>query len=154
MSLFSTYRLGPMGLANRVVMAPMTRSRALGGRANELMATYYAQRAGAGLIVTEGIAPSPNALGYARIPGLFETAQAESWRPVTEAVHARGGHIIAQLMHVGRIGHPHNLPKEARLLAPSSVRAAADAWNARAKFFTAATDSESTFPLSPGVNKM
>ncbi|MFY2562859.1 alkene reductase [Corallococcus terminator] len=122
MNLFSSYRLGPIELANRVVMAPMTRSRATGALPNELMREYYTQRASAGLIITEGIAPSPNALGYARIPGLFSQAQVEGWRAITASVHAAGGRIFAQLMHTGRIGHPNNLPANARILAPSAVR--------------------------------
>jgi len=124
MSLLSPYQLGRLTLRNRVVMAPMTRSRALGNLANPLMARYYEQRAAAGLIVTEGIAPSPNALGYARIPGLFSAAQVESFRPVTAAVHARGGRIFAQLMHTGRIAHVQNMPAGARVLAPSALQAA------------------------------
>jgi N-ethylmaleimide reductase len=123
MSLQSPYALGKLELRNRVVMAPMTRSRALGNEANELMAQYYAQRASAGLIISEGIAPSPNALGYARIPGLFNVEQARSFRPVTDAVHARGGKIYAQLMHTGRVAHPLNMPRDARVLAPSAVQA-------------------------------
>src|SRR5690606_5745604 len=91
-----------------------------------LLAAYYSQRSSAGLMVTEGIAPSPNALGYARIPGLFNAEQVASWRPVTEAVHQSGGLIVAQLMHVGRIGHPLNLPGGARLLAPSAVAASGE----------------------------
>ncbi|MCB9734250.1 MAG: alkene reductase [Deltaproteobacteria bacterium] len=122
MDLFAPATLGRMTLDNRVVMAPMTRSRALGGVPNALMAEYYAQRAGAGLIVTEGTSPAPEGLGYSRIPGLFSAAQVAGWRAVTDAVHARGGHIVAQLMHAGRIGHPDNLPAGARLLAPSAVR--------------------------------
>lgn len=124
MKLFSPLQLGRLELPNRVVMAPMTRSRALGGVPNELMREYYTQRASAGLIVTEGIAPSPNALGYARIPGLFAPEQVEGWRAVTESVHAAGGRIVAQLMHTGRIGHAHNLPAGARVVAPSAVAAA------------------------------
>lgn len=122
MDLFSSYRLGRIELANRIVMAPMTRSRAQGGTPNALMGEYYTQRATAGLIISEGIAPSPNGLGYARIPGLFSSEQVSGWRPITDAVHAAGGHIIAQLMHVGRIAHPHNLPAGARIVAPSAVR--------------------------------
>ncbi|MBK8725420.1 MAG: alkene reductase [Holophagaceae bacterium] len=118
--------LGPLTLANRVVMAPMTRSRAEGNVPNDLMATYYGQRAGAGLIVTEGVAPHPDGLGYARIPGLFNAAQREGWRKVAEAVHAKGGHIFAQLMHTGRVGHPDNLPAGAEVLAPSAVPAKGD----------------------------
>lgn len=122
-SLFSSYKLGSLVLSNRVVMAPMTRSRALGNTPNALMAEYYRQRAAAGLIITEGVSPSPNGLGYARIPGLFSDAQVAGWRLVTEAVHAAGGRIFAQLMHTGRVGHPLNLPAGAQLLAPSAVAA-------------------------------
>ncbi|NTX35960.1 MULTISPECIES: alkene reductase [unclassified Myxococcus] len=122
MNLFSSYRLGPTELTNRVVMAPMTRSRAPSALPNALMREYYTQRASAGLIITEGIAPSPNALGYARIPGLFSPEQVDGWRAITRSVHEAGGRIFAQLMHVGRIAHPHNLPANARILAPSSVR--------------------------------
>lgn len=131
MKLFSPLRLGRLELPNRVVMAPMTRSRAIGGVPNDLMREYYTQRTTAGLIVTEGIAPSPNALGYARIPGLFAAAQVEGWRAVTSSVHEGGGRILAQLMHTGRIGHPHNLPSGARVLAPSAVRAEGTMWTDR-----------------------
>lgn len=124
MALFDTLRLGRMELPNRIVMAPMTRSRAVGGVPNELMRDYYGQRASAGLIVTEGVAPSPNGLGYARIPGLFSREQVDGWRAVTARVHAGGGRIVAQLMHTGRIGHPQNLPEGARIVAPSAVGAA------------------------------
>ncbi|NUP10239.1 MAG: alkene reductase [Polyangiaceae bacterium] len=123
MKLLSPFRLGRFELQNRAVMAPMTRSRAIGGLPNDLMRDYYAQRASAGLIITEGTAPSPNALGYARIPGLFDEAQVRGWRSVTDAVHDAGGRIVAQLMHTGRIAHPDNLPAGARVLAPSAVRA-------------------------------
>lgn len=119
--LFSPFTLGRIELANRVVMSPMTRSRALGNVPNDLMATYYAQRAEGGLLITEGTAPSPNALGYARIPGLFDAAQVAGWRKVTDAVHAAGSRIFVQLMHTGRVGHPLNLPAGARMLAPSAV---------------------------------
>jgi N-ethylmaleimide reductase len=88
------------------------------------MAQYYAQRSSAGLIVTEGTSPSPNGLGYARIPGIFSPAQVAGWKPVTEAVHARGAKFFMQLMHCGRIAHPNNLPAGARMLAPSAIAAA------------------------------
>lgn len=127
-SLFQSTVAGDIPLANRIVMAPMTRSRALGNVPNALMAAYYASRADAGLIVTEGTAPAPEGLGYARIPGLFTEAQIEGWRHVTDAVHARGGRIVVQLMHTGRIGHPANLPAGAELLAPSAVAAAGEIW--------------------------
>ncbi len=126
--LLAPATLGEMRLANHVVMAPMTRSRAPGNVPNALMVEYYTQRAGAGLIVTEGTSPSPNGLGYARIPGLFTDAQAAAWRPITDAVHARGGHIVVQLMHTGRVAHRHNLPEGAEIVAPSSVAAAGQMW--------------------------
>lgn len=125
-TLLSPYELGPLRLANRFVMAPMTRSRAIDGVPNELMATYYSQRASAGLIITEGTAPSPNGLGYPRIPGLFSAAQVEGWRRVTDAVHEAGGHIFAQLMHVGRIAHPDNMADDAEIVAPSAIAAAGE----------------------------
>ena len=121
--LFSPFELGRLTLKNRVVMAPMTRSRAPGNVANALMATYYAQRAEAGLIITEGTSPSPDGLGYCNIPGLFDAAQTAGWRLVTDAVHAAGGAIFVQLMHCGRVGHPDNLPAGGRILGPSAVAA-------------------------------
>ncbi|MBD0260610.1 MAG: alkene reductase [Cytophagales bacterium] len=126
--LFSDFQLGSFRLSNRIVMAPMTRSRADGNVPNALMASYYGQRATAGLIITEGTAPSPDALGYSRIPGIFNAAQVAGWRAVTEAVHARGSRIFVQLMHTGRIGHPLNLPAGARLVAPSAVVANGQIW--------------------------
>ena len=126
--LLSTYRLGNMDLHSHVVMAPMTRSRATDNVPNELMSVYYAQRAGAGLIITEGTAPSPNGLGYSRIPGIFNAAQVEGWRKVTTAVHAQGGRIFVQLMHTGRISHPRNMPASAKIMAPSAVKPAGQMW--------------------------
>jgi N-ethylmaleimide reductase len=122
-SLFSPLSFGRLQLPNRIVMSPMTRSRALGNVPNAMMATYYSQRAAAGLLITEGTAPSPNGLGYPRIPGMYSPEQIAGWRVVTDAVHAAGGRIFVQLMHVGRIGHPHNLPAGARLVAPSATAA-------------------------------
>jgi N-ethylmaleimide reductase len=116
--LLTPITLGTLQLPNRIVMAPMTRCRALGNVANPLMARYYSQRADAGLIITEGTSPSPNGLGYARIPGVFSPEQIAGWKTVTDAVHAAGGRIFVQLMHTGRVGHPANLPPGARLLAP------------------------------------
>ncbi|MGW2169534.1 alkene reductase [Streptomyces sp. NPDC001705] len=105
---FSPYDLGPLRLSNRIVMAPMTRSRAYGpGQSpTDLMATYYAQRASAGLIVTEGTQPSVVGQGYPDTPGIHSAEQVAAWRKVTDAVHAEGGTIFLQLMHTGRIGHP------------------------------------------------
>jgi N-ethylmaleimide reductase len=124
--LFLKTSLGPLALQNRLVMSPMTRSRATGNVPNDLMVEYYAQRASAGLIITEGTSPSPNGLGYARIPGAFSSEQGAGWRRVAEAVHARGAKIFMQLMHCGRIAHPLNLPAGARVLGPSAVAAAGE----------------------------
>ena len=124
--LFSKTTLGSLTLQNRLVMAPLTRNRAVGNSPNELMAQYYAQRASAGLIITEGTSPSPNGLGYARIPGIFSAAQVAGWKRVTEAVHPRGAKMFVQLMHCGRIAHPLNLPTGASVLGPSAIAAAGE----------------------------
>ncbi|MGB5445137.1 MAG: alkene reductase [Psychromonas sp.] len=121
--LLSPAKLGPYQLQNHLVMSPMTRNRAIGNVPNELMAEYYAQRATAGLIVSEGTSPSENGLGYPRIPGIFSAAQVAGWGRVTQAVHAKGAKIFVQLMHTGRIAHPLNLPEGARMFAPSAVAA-------------------------------
>ncbi|MEV4274548.1 alkene reductase [Actinoplanes xinjiangensis] len=123
---FDSYDLAGIKLANRIVMAPMTRSRAYGAgnSPTELTATYYAQRASAGLIVTEGVQPCVVGQGYTDTPGLHSAEQVEAWRKVTDAVHAEGGVIFAQLMHSGRIGHPSLLPDGLIPVAPSSVKAA------------------------------
>jgi len=120
-SLFDSSTLGSIELANRAVMAPMTRSRALDNVPNALMAEYYGQRAGAGLIVTEGTSPSPNGLGYPRIPGVYSDEQVEGWKAVTDAIHAKGGKAFMQIMHTGRVAHPANLPEGAEVIAPSVV---------------------------------
>jgi N-ethylmaleimide reductase len=124
--LFAKTTLGPLSLQNHLVMCPLTRSRAIGNVPNDLMAEYYAQRASAGLIITEGTSPSPNGLGYPRIPGIFSDAQVAGWAKVTAAVHARGAKIFVQLMHTGRVGHPLNLPAGAKVLAPSAIAAAGE----------------------------
>lgn len=126
--LFSSYLLGKTELKNRVVMSPMTRSRAIGNIPNDLIATYYSQRASAGLIITEGTSPSPNGLGYSRIPGIFSKDQVKGWQKVTSAVHAKGGKIFVQLMHTGRISHQLNLHNGATILAPSAVKPAGQMW--------------------------
>lgn len=126
--LFENYKLGNITLSNRTVMAPMTRSRAIGNIPNDLMAEYYAQRAGAGLIVTEGTSPSPNGLGYSRIPGLFSAAQIEGWKKTTQAVHDKGGKIFVQLMHTGRVAHQINLAEDAKVVGPSKIVAAGEMW--------------------------
>ncbi len=126
--LFTTTKVGSVTLENRVVMAPMTRCRAIGNVPNELMAEYYKQRSGAGLIITEGTSPSPNGLGYARIPGIFSNQQVIGWDKITSAVHKGGGKIFVQLMHTGRISHHLNMPEGAQILAPSAVKAAGQMW--------------------------
>lgn len=126
--LFTTQKVGALELSNHIVMAPMTRCRAIGNVPNDLMASYYQQRSAAGLIITEGTSPSPNGLGYARIPGIFNKHQVEGWKKITTAVHAKGGKIFVQLMHTGRISHPLNMPAGAQILAPSAVKAAGKMW--------------------------
>ena len=119
--LFEPFSSRSLALRNRFVMSPMTRSRAIEANTpNALMAEYYGQRASAGLIVTEGTSPSPNGLGYARIPGLYNDAQVRGWKAVTDAVHAKGGRIFVQLMHTGRVSHAANLPAGAEVVGPMS----------------------------------
>ncbi len=121
-NLFESFSMGKLTLSNRLVMNPMTRCRAdAAGVPNALMAEYYAQRASAGLIISEGIAPSANGKGYARIPGLWNSAQVQAWQGVTSALHAKGGKIFAQLMHSGRVGHPANMTEGAQIVAPSAI---------------------------------
>jgi N-ethylmaleimide reductase len=126
--LFTFGKTGSSEVKNRVVMAPMTRCRAIGNIPNKLMAEYYKQRSGAGLIITEGVSPSPNGLGYARIPGIFSNEQVEGWKLVTSAVHMEESKIFVQLMHSGRISHELNMPEGAQVLAPSAVKAAGQMW--------------------------
>lgn len=125
---FTPTSLGRLTLTNHLVMAPMTRSRAPGSIPNELMAEYYRQRASAGLIITEGTAPAPEGLGYARIPGLFNEEQVRGWRLTTNAVHDAGGHVFVQLMHVGRVFHELNLPAGVQGVGPSAVAVAGQMW--------------------------
>ena len=124
--LFSETTLVSLTLQNHLVMAPMTRNRAINNIPNELMAQYYAQRGTAGLIITEGTSPSPNGLGYPRIPGIFSAAQIAGWKLVADAAHSKGAKIFMQFMHCGRVGHQLNLPAGARVLGPSSVAAVGD----------------------------
>ncbi len=125
---FTPYKLGDIVLHNRLVMAPMTRCRAIDNIPNNLMAEYYSQRASTGLIITEGTAVSPNALGYARIPGIYTNEQVEGWKKITQAVHHKGGKIFMQLVHCGRIAHPLNMPAESRVVAPSAIAARGELW--------------------------
>jgi N-ethylmaleimide reductase len=126
--LFEPNKIGSINTTNSVAMAPMTRCRAIGNIPNDLIASYYEQRAEAGLIITEGTSPSPNGLGYARIPGIYNTAQIDGWKKVTSAVHNKGSKIVIQLMHTGRISHSANMPKDAIILAPSAVKPAGQMW--------------------------
>lgn len=120
--LFSPVGLGDLALANRIVMAPMTRDRAGPGDApTGLMAEYYRQRAGAGLIVTEGTQPSAAGKGYFRTPGIHTAAQVQGWRGVAEAVHGAGGRIVVQLMHCGRASVRANKDPTAETIAPSAI---------------------------------
>ena len=128
--VFSPFRLGDLTLKNRLVMAPMTRSRAVDGNVpNPLAATYYAQRASAGLIVTEASQVSPQGVGYIRTPGIHSDAQVGGWRAVTDAVHAAGGRIFLQLWHVGRISHP-DFHDGALPVAPSAIAASGTVFTA------------------------
>ena len=138
--LFDAFSLRNTPLQNRVVMSPLTRNRAVDANTpNELMATYYGQRATAGLIITEGTSPSPNGLGYARIPGLFNDAQVQGWKRVTDAVHAEGGKIVVQLMHTGRVSHQANLPAGAEVASASAEVCPGEIW----------TDAHGTQPHTP-----
>ncbi|MEV4388772.1 alkene reductase [Micromonospora sp. NPDC049580] len=122
-ALFSPFTLGKLELTNRIVMAPLTRNRAGEGQVpQEISATYYGQRASAGLIITEGTQPSAVGQGYADTPGIHSAEQVEGWRAVADAVHAGGGKIVMQLMHVGRIGHPDN-KGGLESVAPSAIAA-------------------------------
>jgi N-ethylmaleimide reductase len=138
--LFNAFSARSLRLTNRTVMSPMTRNRAVDkNTANALMAEYYGQRAAAGLIITEGTSPSPNGLGYPRIPGLFNQAHVQGWRLVTSAVHAQGGRIFVQLMHTGRVGHIANLPTGAEILGPGTGICPGEMY----------TDSKGMQPMSP-----
>ena len=122
-TLFDPVHAGSLSLANRVVMAPLTRNRALDAIPNALMAHYYAQRATAGLIISEATAISPQGQGYANAPGLYSTEQLDGWKKVTQAVHDAGGKIVVQLWHVGRVSHTSLQPHFAAPVAPSAIRA-------------------------------
>ncbi len=131
--LFSSYDLGQITLKNRIVMAPMTRSRAIGNVPNDLMKKYYALRSEAGLLITEATAVSPNGLGYARIPGLFNEDQVTGWRKVTQAVHNNGGNIFVQLVHTGRVSHHLNMPEGTKILSSSPVAIKGEVWTDKAQ---------------------
>lgn len=121
-TVFDPVRVGRYDLPNRLVMAPMTRSRAqFDGTPGELAATYYAQRASVGLIVSEGTQPSDDGQGYLTTPGIYTDAHVAGWKQTTDAVHAKGGHIFIQLMHAGRMSHPDNTPHHRQGVAPSAI---------------------------------
>lgn len=123
-ALFTPLKLGAIGAQNRVFMAPLTRNRAQSdGVPKALAVEYYAQRASAGLLITEASQISPMAKGYLDTPGIYSDAQVAAWKPITEAVHAAGGKIVIQLWHVGRVSHNSLLPDNATPVAPSAIRA-------------------------------
>jgi len=123
-SLLENFAKNGLNLKNRVVMAPMTRSRSTADHVpTDIMATYYHQRTDAGLIITEGTSPSINGAGYPRIPGVYNAAQTEAWKQVATAVHKTDTKIFMQLMHTGRVTHPDNLEEGGKIIAPSPVQA-------------------------------
>lgn len=127
--LFEPLQLGDLALANRIVMAPMTRNRAEpDGTPTAMMAEHYAQRASAGLIVAEGSWPCASGQAYCRQPGIESPRHIEGWRAVTDAVHARGGRIVLQIMHAGRIGSRHIKPAGVETVAPTALQAAGEIW--------------------------
>lgn len=128
-TLFEPFTQGALTLQNRTVMAPLTRCRAVENNTpNDLMATYYGQRSSAGLIITEGTSPSPNGLGYARIPGLFNHDQVLGWQKITDSAHQGGAKIFVQLMHTGRVSHQNNLPPGGRVMGPMAETCPGEMW--------------------------
>jgi N-ethylmaleimide reductase len=127
--IFTPVKIGRYTLPNRLVMAPMTRSRAdANGVPSDLVHIYYSQRASAGLIISEGVFPSATGKGYVRTPGIETDEQIAAWKKVTDAVHANGGRIFMQLMHCGRVSHPSLLPDNVQPVGPSAIRAAGQTW--------------------------
>ncbi len=139
--LFTPLTLGTLTLPNRIVMAPLTRNRATpdGDVPNSLIAEYYAQRASAGLIISEGTQISPEGKGYIQTPGIYSPAQVAGWKNVTDAVHAKGGRIFAQLWHVGRVSHTSLQPNGQAPVAPSAI-------TAKTKAFTPAGFADASPP--------
>ena len=125
-NLFEPLQSAHLQLKNRIAMAPMTRSRAIGNMPNDIMATYYGMRADAGLLITEGTSPSRNGLGYPNIPGVYSEEQIAGWKKVTQSVHENGGKIFLQIMHTGRVGHPLNIPEGGEIVGPSAIAAAGE----------------------------
>ncbi|PJI43069.1 MAG: alkene reductase [Rhizobium sp.] len=122
-SLFDPIQIGNISLSNRIAMAPLTRNRSPGAVPNDLNVTYYEQRASAGLLISEGTPISHQGQGYAQVPGLYLPESLEGWKRVTSAVHAAGGHIAAQIWHVGRVSHTSLQPNGGQPVAPSAIRA-------------------------------
>lgn len=124
-NLFTPLQLGDISFQNRIVMAPMTRSRATadGDLVTDIHVEYYRQRATAGLIISEGVQPSKNGKGYCRTPGIYNAEQVAAWRRVTDAVHAEGGTIVCQIMHVGRVASHLNKDEGSETVAPSAITA-------------------------------
>jgi len=126
-SLFDAVKVGNLTFRNRIVMSPMTRSRAENkGIPADIAIEYYRQRSSAGLIITEGTSPSPNGDGYPRVPGIYTEDQIEAWKKITDAVHREGGKIFLQIMHVGRVSHPLNKLPTAETIAPSAIQVEGD----------------------------
>lgn len=121
--IFDKFKIKNIELSNRIVMAPMTRTRSKNGIMTAMNAEYYRQRASVGLIVTEGTSISASSMGYLYVPGLYNVAQTESWKQVTGAVHQKGGKIFTQLWHVGRVSHISNQPNHFQPIAPSAIQA-------------------------------
>ena len=136
-ALFDRVRVGDLELPNRIVMAPLTRNRAHpnGDVPHALNAEYYAQRASAGLIISEASQVSPEGKGYAWTPGIYSDAQVEGWRQVTDAVHAKGGRMFIQLWHVGRVSHTSLQPNERAPVAPSALAAEAQTFDGKSFLF-------------------
>ncbi|MGH8216272.1 MAG: alkene reductase [Rhodanobacteraceae bacterium] len=130
--LFNPVRVGRYTLSNRLVMAPMTRSRAMpDGTPGDLAAEYYSQRGSLGLIVTEGTQPSDDGQGYLTTPGIYSDAHVAGWKKITDAVHGQGGHVFIQLMHAGRMSHPDNTPHHRQGVAPSAIAPGASMFTAK-----------------------
>ncbi|CAN5880093.1 alkene reductase [soil metagenome] len=122
-TLFDPVQAGDLHLANRIVMAPLTRNRSPNAIPPDIASTYYAQRATAGLLITEATAISQQGQGYSDVPGLYATEQLDAWKKVTDAVHAEGGKIVVQLWHVGRVSHTDLQPDNGKPVAPSAITA-------------------------------
>ena len=133
-TIWDPIRIGRMNLPQRITMSPMTRSRALeDGTPSPLAVEYYAQRASFGMLITEGTQPSPDGQGYLNTPGIHTPAHVDGWRKVTDAVHGRGGRVVIQLMHVGRMSHPDNTPHHRAPVAPSAIAPGEDMYTSTGK---------------------